>query len=117
MFDPTVRPWYLQAMETPDGEASITAYPSIDGTEVFSTMQLRIATTEGETIGVVAIDFDTSKVVGLLGEDAFKDNVEEAYLVTNPDQYIIYSDPPVTPPTAGQEDKRNLADEECDPPR
>ena len=110
-------------MITPDGEGSITAYPSTDGTEVFSTMQLRIADVAGETIGVIGIDFDTSKVVGLLGEDAFRDNVESAYLVTNPDRYIIYSDPEVQnlqdEVVVSEENKRNLSetDDECDPDR
>ena len=43
----------------------------------------------------------------MLGEDAFNTNVEETYLITIPDQYILYSNPFVatdlsqttTPPT------------------
>lgn len=42
MYNPTVRPWYQQAVATGAGEASISSYPSIDGTEIFSTMQILI---------------------------------------------------------------------------
>ncbi|MHC1791672.1 methyl-accepting chemotaxis protein [Solidesulfovibrio sp.] len=53
-YDPSKRPWYLEAMQTPDRPIISKAYMSTTGEAVVSVV--KVATDKGRTLGAVGVD-------------------------------------------------------------
>ncbi len=87
-YDPRKRPWYTEAMQTPDKASISKAYMSTTGEAVTSVMRV---VKRGDTIiGCVGMDISLKKLTDLVQSIKFG---ETGYMVLIQDDGVIMADP------------------------
>ena len=84
-YEPRCRPWYNMAWQNPDKEILVT-YPSVDFENLWITLSKVLKNPDGEPMGVVAIDVDTS----FLSEVLAKQTADDYFLITTKKQLVLY---------------------------
>ncbi len=87
-YDPRKRPWYKEAMQTPDAASVSKAYMSTTGEAVTSVM--RVVKRDGKVIGCVGMDISLKKLTDLV--ESIKIG-EGGYMVLIQDDGVIMADP------------------------
>ena len=87
-YDPRKRPWYKEAMQTPDAAAVSKAYMSTTGEAVTSVM--RVVKRDGKVLGCVGMDISLKKLTDLV--ESIKIGTA-GYMVLIQDDGVILADP------------------------
>jgi len=87
-YDPRKRPWYKEALQTPDSAAASKAYKSTTGEAVTSVM--RVVKRNGEIIGCVGVDISLKQLTDLVNSIRLG---ETGYMVLIQDDGVILADP------------------------
>ncbi|NMC49574.1 MAG: methyl-accepting chemotaxis protein, partial [Desulfovibrio sp.] len=87
-YDPRIRPWYKEALQTPDEAAVSKAYKSTTGEAVTSVM--RVVKRDGKIIGCVGMDISLKKLTDLVQSIKIG---ETGYMVLIQDDGVILADP------------------------
>ncbi|GFM36527.1 methyl-accepting chemotaxis protein [Desulfovibrio psychrotolerans] len=87
-YDPRARPWYKEAMQTPDAAAVSKAYRSTTGEAVTSVM--RVVKRGGKVIGCVGVDISLKELTDIVQAIRLGDT---GYMVLIQDDGVILADP------------------------
>ncbi|MBM7559415.1 methyl-accepting chemotaxis protein [Marinitoga litoralis] len=90
-YDPTSRPWYIEAITNPNEVIISNPYPDIKTGDVLLTLSKALKNKNGELVGVIAIDLNIKELVSKFFEDQTYDE-EVPYIINNSGITLIHED-------------------------
>jgi diguanylate cyclase (GGDEF)-like protein len=91
-FDSTKRPWYLEALKTPNKATEGIAYTDYNTKEWLLSVSRALINSEGEIVGVVSIDCKIDKILDLIKQTYEKYRSSLTYILKTDGTIIIYHD-------------------------